>query len=90
MRPARLAATVTNIEISSQAKTGQLVAPHTDLTATLGGHSIAVTFGLGDSAEDRHIDRAPWSNTHLKIESEGHVITSFGLVVTKASVLPAS
>jgi hypothetical protein len=49
------------------------------------GHSMDVTFGLGHSTQDRHIDRDPWSNTHLKIESGGHVVTSFGLVVTKAS-----
>ena len=48
------------------------------------GHSIDVTFGLGGAPEDRHIDREPYSNTHLKIESGGHVVTSFGLIVTKA------
>jgi hypothetical protein len=47
------------------------------------GHAIDVTFGLGDAPQDRHIDRKPWSNTHLKIESDGYVVTSFGLVVTK-------
>lgn len=54
------------------------------------GHAIDVTFGLGDAPEDRHIDRHPWSNTHLKIESGGHVVTSFGLIVTKASEARAS
>ena len=49
------------------------------------GHSMEVTFGLGDAPEDRHIDRDPWSNTHLKIEAGGYVVTSFGLLVTKAS-----
>jgi hypothetical protein len=52
------------------------------------GHSIDVTFGLGDAPEDRHIDREPWSNTHLKIETDGYVVTSFGLVVTKAPEKP--
>jgi hypothetical protein len=49
------------------------------------GHSMEVTFGLGDAAEDRHIDRDPWSNTHLKIATDRYVVTSFGLVVTKAA-----
>jgi hypothetical protein len=49
------------------------------------GHSMEVTFGLGTEPADRHIDREPWSNTHLKIASGGYVVTSFGLVVTKAS-----
>ena len=44
-----------------------------------------VTFGLGNAPEDRHIDREPFSNTHLKIESGGHVVTSFGVIVTKTS-----
>jgi hypothetical protein len=47
------------------------------------GHTMEVTFGLGDAAEDRHIDHDPWSNTHLKIATDGYVVTSFGLVVTK-------
>jgi len=49
------------------------------------GHSMEVTFRLGDAPEDRHIDRDPWSNTHLKIATDGYVVTSFGLVVTKAA-----
>jgi hypothetical protein len=44
-----------------------------------------VTFGLGDAPEDRHIDRDPWSNTHLKIQTDRYVVTSFGLIVRKAS-----
>jgi SAM-dependent methyltransferase len=54
------------------------------------GHAITATFALGDAPEDRHVDRGPWSNTHLKIQSEGYVITSFGLVVRKASAPVAS
>jgi hypothetical protein len=49
------------------------------------GHSMDVTFGLGDAPEDRHIDRDPWSNTHLKIQTDRYVVTSFGLIVRKAS-----
>ena len=53
-----------------------------------GGHTMEMTFGLGDAPEDRHIDRDPWSNTHLKIEAGGYAVTSFGLVVTKAAEPP--
>lgn len=52
------------------------------------GHTMEVTFGLGDAPEDRHIDRDPWSNTHLKIATGGYAVTSFGLLVTKASEPP--
>ena len=48
------------------------------------GHSIDVTFGLGATEQDRHVERDPWTNTHLKIETDGYVVTSFGLTVTKA------
>lgn len=47
------------------------------------GHHIDVTFGLGDWMDDRHIDEPPYSNTHLKVRFEGHVITSFGITIEK-------
>ena len=47
------------------------------------GHAIDVTFALGGRAADRHIDVLPFTNTHLKVVLEGHVITSFGLIVER-------
>ncbi|WP_346658742.1 Ig-like domain-containing protein [Bradyrhizobium sp. 143] len=51
----RTGSALTHIEISSQVKAGQLVSPHTDLTATLAGHTISVTRaydGLAPGAQD--------------------------------------
>ncbi len=45
------------------------------------GHEIELTFGLGSGPADRHIDVVPFTNTHLKVALEGHVITSFGIIV---------
>lgn len=47
------------------------------------GHKIQLTFGLGTTEDDRHIDERPYSNCHLKVRYEGHVITSFGLIIQK-------
>jgi hypothetical protein len=48
------------------------------------GHEIDVTFGLGTTPEDRHIDVVPFTNTHLKVRLEEHVITGIGLAIRKA------
>jgi hypothetical protein len=47
------------------------------------GHDMTITFDLGRTRKDRHIDMPPWTNTHLKVETDGYVATSFGLVVRK-------
>jgi len=47
------------------------------------GHEMEVTFALGRGRHDRHVDRPPFTNSHLKVELDGFVITSFGLIVTK-------
>lgn len=49
------------------------------------GHHVEVSFALGESSEDRHIDVVPYTNTHLKVRLEDQVITSIGLVVVKAA-----
>lgn len=52
---------------------------------TAAGHTIELTFDLGLLSVDKHIDVPPYSsNDHLKLRLEGHVTTSFGLVITKA------
>ncbi|MEQ5788197.1 class I SAM-dependent methyltransferase [Erythrobacter sp. NFXS35] len=57
------------------------------LAATLRarGHSIDITFDLGDQPLDQHVDVAPYSaDKHLKLQIEQWVTTSFGLIVRKA------
>jgi hypothetical protein len=49
-----------------------------------GGHEMRLNFGLGNGAEDRHVDTEPWSNVHLNRRIGGYVVTSFGIVVRKA------
>jgi hypothetical protein len=48
------------------------------------GHKIALTFGLGDTEDDRHIDDKPYSNCHLKVREGNYVITSYGLTIQKS------
>jgi 2-polyprenyl-3-methyl-5-hydroxy-6-metoxy-1,4-benzoquinol methylase len=49
------------------------------------GHRMQITYGLGTTEDDRHIDEMPYTNCHLKVRHEGFVITSFGLIITKAN-----
>jgi hypothetical protein len=48
------------------------------------GHDITLTFGLGDTEDDRHIDDKPYTNCHLKVREGKFVITSYGLTIQKA------
>lgn len=48
------------------------------------GHKIRLTFGLGNTEDDRHIDEKPYSNCHLKVREGEFVITSYGLTIQKA------
>jgi hypothetical protein len=48
-----------------------------------GGHAMQATFALGSSPADRHIDTPPWTNIHLKVAADGHVLTSFGLLARR-------
>ena len=45
---------------------------------------MTLNFGLGNRAEDRHVDTEPWSNVHLNRRIGGYVVTSFGITVRKA------
>ncbi len=49
------------------------------------GHAITTSFTLGATPEDRHVDHPPFPGPHLQIQLEEHVITSFGLLITKRS-----
>ncbi len=46
-------------------------------------HRINLDFALGANEADLHIDRPPWSGAHLRLDHDGYVITSFGLVIQK-------
>ena len=49
------------------------------------GHHIQCDFRLGDEPLDKHIDMPPYSSdVHLKLNLEGFVTTSFGLIIQKA------
>lgn len=47
------------------------------------GHEVELDFTLGDTAEDRHVDRQPWSGPHLRLDIGGYVASSFALIVHK-------
>jgi SAM-dependent methyltransferase len=49
------------------------------------GHHIECDFRLGDEELDKHIDMPPYNpDVHLKLQLEGFVTTSFGLIIQKA------
>jgi hypothetical protein len=47
------------------------------------GHTMRITFALPTRPEDLHIDLKPYTDLHIRTETEGHIHTSFGLVVRK-------
>lgn len=47
------------------------------------GHKIRATFYLGVTELDQHVDKPPFTDDHLRVEVEGHVVTSYGLLVKK-------
>jgi hypothetical protein len=47
------------------------------------GHKMRITFALGDTPEDLHVDGEPFTNTHIRTQTGDFVHTSFGLVVVK-------
>ena len=49
------------------------------------GDSMNLDFTFGTTEADNHIDRPPWSGAHLRLEHDGYVITSFGLVIRKGN-----
>ena len=48
------------------------------------GHHLEATFFTGDGPLDRHVDVPPFTDDHLKTILDQFVITSFGLIITKA------
>lgn len=50
------------------------------------GHELTCTFHLGDDPLDAHVDRQPWTNTHLKVALGPHIATSYGLLIRKGPV----
>ena len=92
LRPGGVAVHTTELNVSSNTRTvqrGHTVAYRRRdverLVAELrrAGHEVTTTFALGDTPDDRTIDRPPWKQPHLKIELDRYVITSFGLLVRK-------
>jgi hypothetical protein len=58
----------------------------TRLGAELGrmGARATLDFTLGDEPADRVVDRQPYTHdVHLRIEHEGHIVTSYGLIVVR-------
>jgi hypothetical protein len=47
------------------------------------GHKMRITFALGDTPEDLHVDAEPFTNTHIRTATGDFVHTSFGLVIAK-------
>lgn len=47
------------------------------------GHQIRFDFTLGETEHDLHVDRPPYQGAHLRLEADGYVITSFGIVIRK-------
>jgi SAM-dependent methyltransferase len=47
------------------------------------GDRVELDFSLGQSEDDLHVDRPPWSGSHLRLEIEGYVATSFALIIEK-------
>lgn len=47
------------------------------------GHKVKFDFTLDTTEHDTHIDRPPFSGSHLRLESDGYTITSYGIVIQK-------
>lgn len=47
------------------------------------GHVLDLDFTLGSSEMDLQVDRPPFSGPHLRLEHDGYVITSYGIVIRK-------
>lgn len=52
------------------------------------GHEMRLNFTLGNTEFDLHVDKPPWQGAHLRLESDGYVITSFGIVIRKSERAP--
>jgi hypothetical protein len=49
------------------------------------GHKMTITLALGTRPEDVHVDKRPFTNTHIRTETLGYIHTSFGLVVQRGA-----
>lgn len=54
------------------------------------GHEMILNFHPGSGELDGHVDVEPFTETHLKLLSDGCVATSFGLIIRKAPAIPLS
>ena len=48
------------------------------------GHHMKITFATGTRPEDLHVDKRPFTNTHLRVDWQNYIHTSFGLWVQRA------
>jgi hypothetical protein len=48
------------------------------------GNEMHITFALGTTPQDLHVDVPPYTDVHIRTRSEGFVHTSFGLIVRKS------
>jgi SAM-dependent methyltransferase len=94
LRPGGVAVHTTELNVSSDGETirdGPTVLYRRrdlqDLSRSLRkqGDQIEIDFTLGETEDDLHVDRPPWSGSHLRIEIAGHIATSFALVIEKGS-----
>jgi hypothetical protein len=49
------------------------------------GHQVSLDFTLGTTEADQHVDRQPWTGTHLRLEIAGFVASSYALVIQKST-----
>jgi SAM-dependent methyltransferase len=91
LRPGGVAVHTTELNVSSDRRTldwrGTVLFRRRDLEELAGrlrgdGHSVVLDFAPGTGPADVHVDRAPYSSQHLKVDIKGFVATSFGLIVT--------
>jgi hypothetical protein len=47
------------------------------------GHDMRITFATGDAPEDLHVESEPFTTLHLRVNTEGFVHTSFGLIIRR-------
>jgi hypothetical protein len=48
------------------------------------GHRVRATFALGQTPQDLHIDKKPYTDVHIRTVTDDVLHTSFGLVIRKA------
>lgn len=95
LRPGGVAVHTTEFNISSNTDTvtkgPTVLFRQSDLTKLekalrRSGHKVELDFTLGNSEHDTHIDRPPFSGSHLRLECDGYTITSYGIAIHKRPV----